>query len=183
MSNNIENNGFTVFFTGLSGSGKSTLALDLSKKLKEISHKKISILDGDEIRRKISSELGFSKEHRRINIERISYIASLITEHGGISICAPIAPYDLDRKNARNEIEAVGKFVLVYLSTPLEICESRDVKGLYAKARSGQIQEFTGISDPYEIPDDAEIVIDTEKINPELSTLNIINYLKENQLI
>ena len=159
--------GFTVFFTGLSGSGKSTIANVLLVKLLEMGGRPVTLLDGDIVRKNLSSELGFSKEHRDINIRRIGFVASEITKNGGIAICAPIAPYDRVRKDVRATIDPGGGFLLVHLSTALEVCEKRDRKGLYAKARAGIIKEFTGISDPYEVPDDAELTIDTAELTPE----------------
>jgi sulfate adenylyltransferase len=153
--------GFTVLFTGLSGSGKSTIATALMGRLLEMGGRPVTLLDGDIVRKHLSSELGFSKEHRDINIRRIGFVASEITKNGGIAICAPIAPYDKIRKEVREMIAPLGGFVLVHVATPLEVCEARDRKGLYAKARAGLIKEFTGISDPYEPPDDAELAVDT----------------------
>ncbi|MBT8247286.1 MAG: bifunctional sulfate adenylyltransferase/adenylylsulfate kinase, partial [Acidimicrobiia bacterium] len=144
--------GFTVFFTGLSGSGKSTIANALMVKLLEMGGRPVTLLDGDLVRKHLSSELGFSKEHRDLNIQRIGWVASEITKNGGIALCAPIAPYDHTRQVVRSMIEPVGGFDLVHVATPLEVCEQRDRKGLYAKARAGEIKEFTGISDPYEEP-------------------------------
>ncbi|MFQ5524330.1 MAG: bifunctional sulfate adenylyltransferase/adenylylsulfate kinase [Acidimicrobiia bacterium] len=166
--------GFTVFFTGLSGSGKSTLANALLVKLLEIGGRPVTLLDGDIVRRHLSSELGFSKEHRDLNIRRIGFVASEITKHRGIAICAPIAPYDSVRKENKALIGQYGGYILVYLNTPLEVCEQRDRKGLYAKARAGIIKEFTGISDPYEEPDDADLVIDTTDMSPEEAANEII---------
>ena len=153
--------GLTVFFTGLSGSGKSTIANALMVKLLEIGGRPVTLLDGDLVRKHLSSELGFSKEHRDINIRRIGYVASEITKNGGIAICAPIAPYAATRRDVRHMIEPVGGFFEVYVSTAIEICEQRDRKGLYAKARAGILKEFTGISDPYEAPEKPELVLDT----------------------
>ena len=147
----------TIFFTGLSGSGKSTIANVLLTKFLETGGRPVTLLDGDLVRKHLSSELGFSKEHRDINIRRIGYVASEITKNGGIAICAPIAPYDATRKHVRGLIEPVGGFILVHVSTSVEVCEQRDRKGLYAKARAGILKEFTGISDPYEEPNDAEV--------------------------
>ncbi len=154
--------GFTVFFTGLSGSGKSTIANALMVKLMEQGGRPVTILDGDVVRKHLSSELGFSKEHRDINIRRIGYVASEITKNGGIAICAPIAPYTATRRAVREMIEAFGAFIEVHVATSVEECERRDRKGLYKLAREGKIKEFTGISDPYEAPTKAEIVLDTE---------------------
>jgi sulfate adenylyltransferase len=159
--------GFTVFFTGLSGAGKSTVANVLLTRLLERGGRPVTLLDGDIVRRNLSSELGFSKEHRDLNVRRIGYVASEITKNGGVAICAPIAPYDAVRRQVRAMIEPVGAFFLVHMATPLPVCEARDRKGLYAKARAGILKEFTGISDPYEVPDDAELRIDTALLRPE----------------
>ena len=171
--------GFTVFFTGLSGSGKSTIASVLLTKLLEMGGRPVTLLDGDIVRKNLSSELGFSKEHRDINIRRIGFVASEITKNGGIAICAPIAPYDAVRKQNRTLIERVGGFVLVFVSTPLEVCEERDRKGLYAKARAGLIPQFTGVSDPYEEPADAEVVLDTTQLAPEEAAQEVLLYLEK----
>jgi sulfate adenylyltransferase len=171
--------GVTIFFTGLSGSGKSTIANVLLTKFLEVGGRPVTILDGDLVRKHLSSELGFSKEHRDINIRRIGYVASEITKNGGIAICAPIAPYDAVRKQVRQMIEPYGGFVLVHVATPLEICEQRDRKGLYAKARAGIVKEFTGISDPYEAPADAEVVINTAELSAEEAAQEIILHLEQ----
>jgi sulfate adenylyltransferase len=170
--------GFTVFFTGLSGSGKSTIANVLLVKLLEMGGRPVTLLDGDVVRKHLSSELGFSKEHRDINIRRIGFVAAEITKNGGIAICAPIAPYDQTRKDVRAMIEAGGGFILVHVATSLEECEKRDRKGFYAKARAGIIKEFTGISDPYEEPIDAELTIDTQALAPEEAAQEIILHLE-----
>jgi len=175
--------GVTIFFTGLSGSGKSTVANVLLTKFLEMGGRPVTILDGDLVRKHLSSELGFSKEHRDINIRRIGYVASEITKNGGIAICAPIAPYDSVRKQVRSMIEPHGGFILVHMATPLEICEQRDRKGLYAKARAGIVKEFTGISDPYEAPKDAEVVIDTGELSAEESAQEIILHLEREGFI
>ena len=175
--------GLTIFFTGLSGSGKSTIANVLLTKFLETGGRPVTILDGDLVRKHLSSELGFSKEHRDINIRRIGYVASEITKNGGIAICAPIAPYDAVRKQVRQMIEPYGGFVLVHVSTPLETCEQRDRKGLYAKARAGIVKEFTGISDPYEVPKNAEVVIDTSELSAEESAQEIILHLERQGFI
>ncbi|MEL6267316.1 MAG: adenylyl-sulfate kinase, partial [Pseudomonadota bacterium] len=159
--------GFTVFFTGLSGSGKSTIANALMVKLMELGGRPVTLLDGDVVRKHLSSELGFSKEHRDINIRRIGYVASEITKNGGIAICAPIAPYASTRRTVREMIEACGAFVEVHVATPLEECEKRDRKGLYKLARAGKIKEFTGISDPYEAPETPELRVDTLNVSPD----------------
>jgi sulfate adenylyltransferase len=170
--------GFTVFFTGLSGSGKSTIANALMVKLLEIGGRPVTLLDGDLVRQHLSSELGFSKEHRDINIRRIGYVASEITKNGGIALCAPIAPYDATRKDVREMIGDQGGFILVHVATPLEVCETRDRKGLYAKARAGVVKEFTGISDPYEEPADAEVVIDTTDTTVDEAAQAILLHLE-----
>ncbi|MGH9396903.1 MAG: bifunctional sulfate adenylyltransferase/adenylylsulfate kinase [Terriglobia bacterium] len=159
--------GFTVFFTGLPGSGKSTIANVLRVKFLEIGGRPVTLLDGDIARARLSSELDFSKEHRDIHIRRVGFVASEITKNGGIAICASIAPYDEARKEVRSQIQPLGGFVLVHLSTPLNACEARDRTGLFAKARAGQMQQFTGINDPYEPPDDASLTIDTSEMTPE----------------
>jgi sulfate adenylyltransferase len=161
------NQGFTVFFTGLSGSGKSTIANALMVKLMEAGGRPVTLLDGDVVRKHLSSELGFSKEHRDINIQRIGYVASEITKNGGIAICAPIAPYTKTRKAVRQMIEQYGAFVEVHVATSLEECERRDRKGLYRLAREGKIKEFTGISDPYETPEKPELVLETATVDPD----------------
>ena len=154
--------GFTVFFTGLSGSGKSTIANALMVKLMEMGGRPVTLLDGDVVRKHLSSELGFSKEHRDINIRRIGYVASEITKNGGIAICAPIAPYATTRAQVREMVESYGAFVEVHVATSLEECERRDRKGLYRLAREGRIKEFTGISDPYDAPEAPELRLETE---------------------
>jgi sulfate adenylyltransferase len=159
--------GFTVFFTGLSGSGKSTIANALMVKLMEIGGRPVTLLDGDIVRKNLSSELTFSKEHRDLNIKRIGYVASEITKNGGIAICAPIAPYASTRRQVRDMIEPVGGFLEIFVSTPLEECERRDRKGLYKLARAGKIAQFTGISDPYEAPERAEVTLETLQMTPD----------------
>jgi sulfate adenylyltransferase len=175
--------GLTIFFTGLSGSGKSTIANVLLTKFLETGGRPVTILDGDLVRKHLSSELGFSKEHRDINIRRIGYVASEITKNGGIAVCAPIAPYDATRKAVREMIEPVGGFVLVHIATTVETCEQRDRKGLYAKARAGILKEFTGISDPYEEPKDAEVTINTADLSAEEAAQEIILHLEREGFI
>jgi len=171
--------GFTVFFTGLSGSGKSTIANVLLVKLLEMGGRPVTLLDGDIVRKNLSSELGFSKEHRDINIRRIGFVASEITKNGGIAICAPIAPYDNIRQENKALISRGGGYILVHVATSLEVCEQRDTKGLYAKARAGIIKEFTGISDPYEVPEDADLKIDTVDTTPEQCAQQVILHLEK----
>ncbi len=171
--------GFTIFFTGLSGSGKSTIANALLVKFLEAGNRRVTLLDGDLVRKHLSSELGFSKEHRNINIERIGYVASEITKNGGIAICAPIAPYKATRRKVREMITSNGGFIEVHIATSIEVCEDRDRKGLYAKARAGIIKEFTGISDPYETPENPEIKIDTTDCTPDEAAQRIILKLEK----
>ncbi|MFP6827547.1 MAG: bifunctional sulfate adenylyltransferase/adenylylsulfate kinase [Gammaproteobacteria bacterium] len=166
--------GFTVFFTGLSGSGKSTIASALMVKLMELGGRRVTLLDSDVVRKNLSSELGFSKEHRDLNILRIGYVASEITKNGGIAICAPIAPYTATRRSVRDLIDPLGGFVEIHVATPIEVCETRDRKGLYAKARAGLIKGFTGIDDPYEDPADPEMRIDTSNLTPDLAAHSIL---------
>jgi len=148
-------------------------------KLMELGGRSVTLLDGDIIRKHLSSELGFSREHRNINILRIGFVASEITKNGGIAICAPIAPYAATRREVRDMIAPVGGFLEVYVATSLEICEERDRKGLYAKARAGLIKEFTGISDPYEAPENPEMVIDTTECTPDEAAQRIILKLEK----
>jgi len=166
--------GVTIFFTGLSGSGKSTIANALLVKLLESGDRPVTLLDGDHVRKSLSSELGFSKEHRDLNIQRIGYVASEVNKNGGIAICAPIAPYAATRRIVREMNEAYGGFVEVHVATSVEVCEQRDRKGLYAKARAGIIKEFTGISDPYEVPETPEVVIDTGELSPDLAAHRVL---------
>jgi adenylyl-sulfate kinase len=169
--------GFTIFFTGLSGAGKSTLAGELCTTLLAMGIPAITLLDGDAVREHLSSELGFSRQHRDLNIRRIGFVAAEVTRHGGVAICAAISPFDGARKRARAMVEDAGAFVLVHVATPLGVCEERDCKGLYAKARAGLIPQFTGVSDPYEEPFDAEVRIDTSRATLEQGTRTILSYL------
>jgi sulfate adenylyltransferase len=170
--------GRTVFLSGLSGSGKSTIARALVDEL--ATRRSVTLLDGDVVRTHLSRGLGFSKEDRDINIRRIGWVAAEVTKHGGVAVCAPIAPYDDTRRWVRGIVEAAGgpgAFVLVWVSTPLEECERRDVKGLYAKARAGEIKGFTGIDDPYEVPANAELVIDTTEVSVSDAVAQILSLL------
>ena len=156
--------GRVVFFTGLSGSGKSTIGRELVRAL--AGSRSVTLLDGDVVRTHLSKGLGFAKDDRDTNIRRIGWVAAEVAKHGGLAVCAPIAPYDETRRWVRHAVERVagpGTFVLVWVATPLEVCESRDVKGLYAEARAGRLTGFTGIDDPYEPPTDAEVVLDTSR--------------------
>ncbi len=175
--------GFTVFFTGLSGSGKSTIANAMMVKLMEMGGRPVTLLDGDVVRKHLSSELGFSKEHRDINIRRIGYVASEITKNGGIAICAPIAPYTATRRAVREMVEAFGAFVEVHVATSIEECERRDRKGLYKLAREGKIKEFTGISDPYEAPENPELRVDTEGTDVDYCAQQVLLKLESMGLI
>jgi sulfate adenylyltransferase len=175
--------GFTVLFTGLSGSGKSTIANALMVKLMEMGGRPVTLLDGDVVRKHLSSELGFSKEHRDINIRRIGYVASEITKNGGIALCAPIAPYTATRRAVREMIEQYGAFCEVHVATSLEECERRDRKGLYKLAREGKIKEFTGISDPYEEPQAPELRVDTENLDVDTCAHQVILKLEQMGLI
>jgi len=175
--------GFTVFFTGLSGAGKSTIAKILYARFLEIGERPVSLLDGDIVRHNLSSELNFSREHRDINVRRIGFVASEITKNRGIAICAPIAPYEATRAEIRKIIESYGGFTEVFVSTPLEVCEKRDRKGMYAKARAGLIQGFTGINDPYEPPQSPEVLIDTSNITPDEAAREIVLHLQQKGFI
>lgn len=175
--------GFTVFFTGFSGSGKSTIANALMVKLMEMGGRPVTLLDGDVVRKNLSSELGFSKEHRDLNIRRIGYVASEITKNGGIAICAPIAPYATTRRAVREDIETFGAFIEVHVATTIEECERRDRKGLYKLAREGKIKEFTGISDPYDVPVNPELVIETENVDVDNCAHQVLLKLESMGLI
>ena len=153
--------GLVVFLTGLSGSGKSTLARALRDALLERGDRTVSLLDGDLVRQLLSAGLTFSRADRDLNIARIGFVAAEVARHGGIAICCPIAPYAAARAQVRSMVQDVGDFLLIHVATPVEVCETRDRKGLYAKARAGLIDHFTGVSDPYEEPRDADLVIDT----------------------
>ena len=167
--------GLTIWFTGLSGAGKSTLATLLAERLRGMG-RRVELLDGDEVRRNLSSGLGFSKADRDANIRRIAYVAKLLSRNGVIAITAASSPYREIRDEARAEI---GTFVEVFVDCPLEVCEQRDVKGLYAKARSGEIQQFTGISDPYEPPENPEVHLHTDRENPEQDAGIILDKLAD----
>jgi sulfate adenylyltransferase len=175
--------GFTVFFTGLSGSGKSTIANILMAKLMEIGTRPVTLLDGDIVRKNLSSELGFSKHDRDLNIKRIGFVASEITKNRGIAICAPIAPYRVTRREVRELIEGYGGFIEIYVNTPLEVCEARDRKGLYAKARAGLIKDFTGINDPYEQPENPDVIVDTSQMSAEEAAHQILLHLEKKEFI
>lgn len=166
--------GFTVFLTGLPGAGKSTIAKVIYAAFLEMGDRPVTLLDGDIVRQNLSSQLSFSKEHRDINVRRIGFVASEITKNRGIAICAPIAPYDATRAEIRRTIETHGGFIEVHVSTPLKICEKRDRKGMYAKARAGLIKGFTGVDDPYESPESPEVIIDTTDLTPDEAAQEIL---------
>jgi sulfate adenylyltransferase len=178
-----ERQGLALFFTGLSGSGKSTLAQAVLARLLETSSRPVTMLDGDEVRRHLSKGLGFSREDRDANITRIGFVASEVVRHGGIVICAPIAPYASARTEARQLVEAHGRFVEIHVSTPLEICETRDRKGLYAAARAGKIKGFTGIDDPYETPVAPELRIDTSQVSVTEAADKVFEWLQGQALV
>jgi sulfate adenylyltransferase len=166
--------GVTIFLTGLSGAGKSTIAKVLFSRFLEIGDRPVTLLDGDIVRRNLSNELTFSKEHRDINVRRIGFVASEITKNRGIAICAPIAPYVATRREIRKAIETYGGFIEVHVATPIDECESRDRKGMYAKARAGLIKGFTGVDDPYEVPENPEVVIDTTHLTPDEAAQEVL---------
>ncbi|WP_017614833.1 adenylyl-sulfate kinase [Nocardiopsis salina] len=170
--------GLTVLLSGLSGSGKSTIARGVCDGIRR-SGRTVTLLDGDVVRRLLSKGLTFSREDRELNIRRIGYVASEITRHGGVAVCAPIAPYEAGRREVQAMVEEFGDFFLVHVATPLEVCEERDRKGLYAKARAGEIPEFTGISDPYEEPVDPALVVDTTGTDPAESVAEVLAALRE----
>jgi sulfate adenylyltransferase len=175
--------GFTVFLTGLSGAGKSTIAKVLYARFLEMGDRPVTLLDGDIVRHNLSSELTFSKEHRDINVQRIGFVASEITKNRGIAVCAPIAPYASTRREIRKTIEGYGGFIEVHVSTPIEECEKRDRKGMYAKARAGLIKGYTGVDDPYEVPENCEARIDTTDLTPDEAARQIILVLQKKGFI
>lgn len=175
--------GVTIFFTGLSGAGKSTIAAMLASKLRELQDREVTLLDGDIIREHLTKGLGFSKEDRDTNVKRVGYVASEITKHGGIAITSLIAPYKEAREAVRELVERSGVFVEVYVATSLAVCEARDTKGLYEKARKGLLKDFTGVDDPYEIPEDTEVTLDTEHQSAEESVETIVACLRARSLL
>ncbi len=175
--------GLTLFLTGLSGAGKSTIANVLYAKFMEIGTRPVTLLDGDIVRRNLSSELNFSREHRDINVRRIGFVAQEITKNRGVAICAPIAPYEKTRNEIRDAIEAYGGFIEVHVATPIEECEKRDRKGMYARARAGLLKGFTGVDDPYEIPENNELTIDTTSITPDEAAHEILLYIGQKGFI
>ena len=171
--------GFTIFLTGLSGSGKSTIAKVLMVRFMEMRDRPVTLLDGDIVRKNLSSELTFSKEHRDLNVTRIGFVAGEITKNGGIALCAPIAPYDESRRLNRELISRYGGYIEVHVATPLAVCEQRDRKGLYAKARAGLIKGVTGVSDPYVPPENPELTLDTTTMTPAEAVQEIFLFLEE----
>lgn len=157
--------GFTLFLTGLSGAGKSTIAGELVRQIEQLHKRNVTLLDGDIVREMLSSGLTFSKNDRELNIRRIGYVAAEVTKHGGICVCAAIAPYRSSRAEARERVSRYGRFYEVYVSTPLAVCEQRDTKGLYARARRGELKSFTGVDDPFETPTAPEISVDASRGN------------------
>ena len=174
-----EQKGFTMWFTGLSGAGKTTIAIPLAERLRERGLK-VERLDGDIVRKSLTSDLGFTKEDRNTNIERVTFVAKLLTRNGVAVLCSFISPYRARRAKTREEI---GEFIEVFVDCPIEVCAERDVKGLYAQAYAGEIDNFTGVSDPYEVPENAEIVCRTDQETVEESVEKILNYLEENEYI
>jgi sulfate adenylyltransferase len=171
--------GFTIFISGLSGSGKSTLAKVLLVKFMEMRDRPVTLLDGDIVRKNLSSELTFTREHRNLNTTRIGFVAGEITKNGGIALCAPIAPYEESRRANRELISRYGGYIEVFMATPIEVCEQRDRKGLYAKARAGKIKSFTGVSDPYTPPSSPELTIDTTEVSPAEAAQEVLLFLEE----
>jgi sulfate adenylyltransferase len=169
--------GFVLFLTGLSGSGKSTIARDLRDVLTERGDRRVSLLDGDLVRHLLSAGLTFSRADRDLNVARIGFVAAEVARHGGIAICAPIAPFAQARARVREMVSEVGDFLLIHVATPVEVCEARDRKGLYARARAGLISQFTGISDPYEEPADADLVIDTSLLTEQEAVAAVLRML------
>jgi len=171
--------GFTLWFSGLSGAGKTTLSNEVEKELRRLDMD-VEHLDGDIVRKYLSRDLGFTKEDRAKNIERVTFVASLLTKYGVATLVSFISPYRNKRREAR---EMIGNFIMVYVKCPVDVCETRDVKGLYEKARRGEIEYFTGVTDPYEEPEDAEIVVETDKLNPTQCVETILDYLEKNGYI
>ncbi|WP_245559175.1 adenylyl-sulfate kinase [Microbacterium indicum] len=170
--------GVVVLLTGLSGSGKSTISKLLVERLAAVDPRTTTLLDGDEVRQILSAGLGFTRDDRMLNIRRIGWVAALVAKHGGIAVCAPIAPYEAMREEMRERVEQVGRFVLVHVATPLPVCAERDRKGLYAKAMAGEIGEFTGVSDPYQIPAHADLTIDASVVEPADAVERILAVLR-----
>lgn len=174
--------GLIVFLTGLPGAGKSSLARALCERL-QARGRAVTLLDGDEVRTLLSSELGYSRAHRDLNVRRVGYVAAEVARHGGVAICALIAPYAAARAEVRQRGTAAGRFVLVHVATPREVCERRDPKGQYAQAREGRLRGFTGVDDPYEVPQDADLVVDTQHVTPQAAAEEIARRLQRDGLL
>jgi sulfate adenylyltransferase len=166
-----------VLFTGLSGSGKSTLARSLTEFVRHRTGRTVTLLDGDHVRRLLSSELGFDSADRDLNVRRIGFVAAEVARHGGLAVCAPIAPYARSRAAVRAMVEPVGDLVVVHVATPLGVCEQRDAKGLYARARAGLVPGMTGIGDAYEPPADADVVVDTSQLDRAAASRVVLDAL------
>lgn len=169
--------GICLFFTGLSGAGKSTIAAALAHRITHDLMRPVTLLDGDVVRSHLSSDLGFSRADRDRNIQRIAFVAGEVVRHGGIAIAAAIAPYDSARRAARDHVAAIGAFALVHIATPLPVCEARDPKGLYARARRGELGAFTGVSDPFEVPTNADVTIDTASVSIDEAVQSLIDII------
>lgn len=175
--------GFTLFLTGLSGAGKSTISERLAETLRRDYGREVTILDGDIVREMLSSGLTFSRADRELNIRRIGYVAGEVTRHGGICVCAAIAPFKSARDEARARISRFGGFYEIHVATPLAVCEQRDPKGLYRKARRGEIKGFTGVDDPFEVPEKPELAIDTSQHRPEEAVRRILALAERDGLL
>ncbi|HUP91021.1 MAG TPA: adenylyl-sulfate kinase [Solimonas sp.] len=174
MSDTTATRGFTLFLTGLSGAGKSTLAEALKAEIESRRGRAVTLLDGDVVREMLSSGLTFSRSDRELNIRRIGYVAAEVVRHGGVCVCAVIAPFASSRDEARQRISDYGRFYEVYVSTPLEVCETRDPKGLYRRARRGELKSFTGIDDPFEAPRKPDLALDTSRIGVAESVRRVL---------
>lgn len=175
--------GFAVLVTGLPAAGKTTLGAALAQHIQSHFGRRVTLLDGDEVRKLLSSELGYSREHRRLNTLRHGYIAAQVCRHGGIAICALIAPYAADRAEMRDQVSRFSNFIEIYLSTPLAVCEQRDPKGLYARARAGQLLHMTGVDDPYEPPRTPEVELNTAELSVDQTVDAVTDYLVRHGLL
>jgi len=175
--------GFTLFLTGLSGAGKSTIARGVSPLIAQRTNLNVTLFDGDEVRQRVSRDLGFSKADRDTNIRRIAALASEINAEDGIAICALIAPYAQARREARAVVEQVAPFVEVHVATPIDVCEKRDSKRLYAKARAGEIVAFTGVDDPYEVPESPELRVDTSRLTESQAVEEVMHLLERLEVL
>src|SRR5689334_4628736 len=175
--------GAAILITGYPAAGKTTLARALSTQIERKFSRPVSLLDGDEVRRVLSSELGYTREHRQLNCLRHAYIAAEACRHGGLAVCAMIAPYAADRDEMRQMVTKFGSFVEVHLATPLVVCEQRDPKGLYARARAGKLTHMTGVDDPYEAPQKPELALDGSRLTVDELVEKIVSYLKKKRLL